>query len=135
MIFLGLFATQLQGLLWIAKNANQLSLSRLVVSTSHGHGLRCASHNAFPIVPWDNRSSKAVEGTNLHPRSVARRTAQDADPLGKGDQFRYGSDLHFLHHPVAVGLNGALGRAQRVADLLVRLTANDEFEDLPLARR
>jgi hypothetical protein len=58
MISLGLFATQLQGLLWIAKNANQLSLSRLVVSTSHGPWY--ASRGAFAIVPWDNSSSKPL---------------------------------------------------------------------------
>ena len=43
--------------------------------------------------------------------------------------------MHFFHHPVTVGFDGALGRAQRVADLLVGMTANDKLEDLPLARR
>jgi hypothetical protein len=59
--------------------------------------------------------------------------AQDADPLGKGDKFRQRLDLHFLHHPLAVGLDRALGCAQRVADLLVGLTANDKFEDFRAA--
>src|SRR6478752_586408 len=31
--------------------------------------------------------------------------------------------------------DGPLGRSKRVADLLVEFAANDEFEDLPLARR
>ena len=35
----------------------------------------------------------------------------------------------------AMGLDGPLGRSQRVADLLVEFAANDEFENLPLARR
>jgi hypothetical protein len=65
--------------------------------------------------------------------SVGRR--KDADSLGERHKFRQGSDLHFLHHPVAVGFNGPLGRAQRVADLLVGLTANDKLEDFALARR
>ena len=55
--------------------------------------------------------------------------------LGKGDKFRQGSDLHFLHHPLAMGLDRALGRAQRVGDLLVGLAANNKLEDFPLARR
>jgi hypothetical protein len=36
---------------------------------------------------------------------------------------------------MAVGLNGALGHAQRVAGLLVGLTANDKLENFPLAGR
>jgi hypothetical protein len=51
-------------------------------------------------------------------------------PLGKGDEFRYGSDLHFLHHPVAVGFDSTFGCTQRVREVLVGLAANDEFEDL-----
>ena len=34
-----------------------------------------------------------------------------------------------------MGLDGALGAAQRAGDLLVGVAANDKFEDLPLARR
>ena len=44
-------------------------------------------------------------------------------------------DLHLLHHPVAMGLDRAFGRAQCVGDLLVGLAANDELEHFPLARR
>ena len=43
--------------------------------------------------------------------------------------------MHFLHHPVAMGLNGTFGPAQRAGDLLVGVAANDKFEDFPLARR
>jgi len=64
--------------------------------------------------------------------SVARH---NADPLGKGDKFRQGLDLHFLHHPVAMGLDRARRAAQRAGHLLVALTTNDKLEDLPLARR
>jgi hypothetical protein len=59
----------------------------------------------------------------------------NADPFGQRDQFRYGLDLHFLHHPVAVGLDGALGCAQRTGYMLIGVTENDEVEDLPLTRR
>jgi hypothetical protein len=34
--------------------------------------------------------------------SVARH---DTNPLGEGHKFRQGLDLHFLHHPVAMGLD------------------------------
>jgi hypothetical protein len=35
----------------------------------------------------------------------------NADPFGKGDKFRQGLDLHFLHHPMAMGLDRPLGPA------------------------
>jgi hypothetical protein len=35
--------------------------------------------------------------------------AQDINPFGKGDKFRQGSDLHFLHDPMAMGLDGTFG--------------------------
>ena len=34
-----------------------------------------------------------------------------------------------------MGLDGALGRAQRAANLLVGVATNDKIEDLPLTRR
>ncbi|MET4036259.1 hypothetical protein ABMB68_007463, partial [Bradyrhizobium sp. RT4a] len=60
---------------------------------------------------------------------------QNADPLGHRNQLGQALSLHLLHHHVAMGLDGALGRSQRVADLLVEFAANDQFENLPLARR
>ena len=33
------------------------------------------------------------------------------NPRGKGDKFRQGLDLHFLHHPLAMSLDRALGPA------------------------
>src|SRR4029077_19932225 len=57
---------------------------------------------------------------------------KNPSPLGKGYKFRQGLDLHFLHHPVAMGLDGALSRAR---DLLVLFAADDKFKNLPLARR
>ena len=63
------------------------------------------------------------------------RRLKSADPLGKRYKFRQGLGLHFLHHSVAVGLDGAFGRSQRVGDLLVGIAANDKVEDLPLTRR
>jgi hypothetical protein len=44
-------------------------------------------------------------------------------------------DLHFLHHLLAVGFDGALGRAQRSADLLVLIAPHEKIKDLQLARR
>ena len=35
----------------------------------------------------------------------------NADPLGEGYKLRQGPNLHFLHHPVAMGLDGTLGTA------------------------
>jgi hypothetical protein len=60
---------------------------------------------------------------------------RNADTLSEGYKFRQGPNLHFLHHPMAMGLDGAFGTAQRVGDLLVGLAANDKVENLPLARR
>ncbi|MET4520118.1 hypothetical protein ABIB81_009477 [Bradyrhizobium sp. I1.7.5] len=60
--------------------------------------------------------------------------AQNADPLGQRNKLGQALSLHLLHHPVAMGLDGPLGRSQRVGDLLVEFAANDQFENLPLAR-
>ena len=71
-------------------------------------------------------------------RSQGRRSGtrqKSADPLGQRHQFRHGSDLHFLHHPLAVRLDRALRAAQGIPGLLVGLAANNKLEDLPFARR
>jgi hypothetical protein len=60
---------------------------------------------------------------------------KNADPLGKGHEFRQGPNLHFRHHPLAMGLDGALGTTQREGDVLVGVAANDKFKDFPLTRR
>ena len=57
------------------------------------------------------------------------------DALSKRYKFRQTPNLHFLHHPVAMGLDGAFGTAYRAGGLLVGVTANETLEDLPLARR
>ena len=67
--------------------------------------------------------------------SGTRQISQNSGPLGKRNQFGKGLDLQLLHHPVAMGLDRALGRAQYVGNLLVGLAANDKIEDLALARR
>jgi hypothetical protein len=67
--------------------------------------------------------------------SGIRQISQNPSTLGKGDQLGEGLDLQLLHHPVAMGLDRAFGRAQYVGDLLVGLAANDKIEDLALARR
>ena len=71
-------------------------------------------------------------GGDLGRLSGSRR---NADAFGKGHKFRQGPNLHFLHHPVAMGLDGTFGTAQRAGDLLVGVAANDKVEDFPLARR
>ena len=60
---------------------------------------------------------------------------QVADSFGLRHQFRHGSDLHFLHHPLAVRLDRALRAAQGIPGLLIGLAANNKLEDLPFARR
>src|SRR4051794_24879892 len=61
--------------------------------------------------------------------------SQNAGSLGERDQVREGLDLQPLHHPVAMRLDRAFGRAQYVGGLLVGLAANDEIKDLAFARR
>ena len=72
------------------------------------------------------------QGCDLSRLSGNRR---NADPLGQRHQFRHGSDLHFLHHPLTVRLDRALCAAQGIPSLLVGLAANNKLEDLPFARR
>jgi hypothetical protein len=55
---------------------------------------------------------------------------KNADAFGKGNEFSQRPNLHFLHHPVAMGLDRALGRAQGVGDPLVGLAANDLVQRL-----
>ena len=68
---------------------------------------------------------------------AAGRAAQDTYPLGFRRNYSSGRgpDLHFFHHPMAVGLDRALRRTQGVGGLLVGQAANDQLEDLPFARR
>ena len=44
-------------------------------------------------------------------------------------------DLHFLHHSVAMGLDGPFGTAACAGNLLVGVAANDKFKNFPLTRR
>ena len=60
---------------------------------------------------------------------------KNAGPLGKRHKFRQGPNLHFLHDPVAMGLDGTLGATQRASDLFVDVAANDKLENFPLAWR
>ena len=58
-----------------------------------------------------NRAAALIyvkQGGGLGRLSGSRR---NADALGKGHKFRQGPNLHFLHHPVAMGFNGTLGTA------------------------
>jgi hypothetical protein len=62
------------------------------------------------IVPMDNNNSKTGENW-LGRKSVIGHIAHDTDPFGKGDKLRQGPNLHFLHHPEAMGLNCTFGTA------------------------
>jgi len=68
-------------------------------------------------------------------RSAIRLIANDTDSFSNRHKFSQGPNLHFLHDLLAVGLDGAFGRTQDAADLLIGLTGNDEFKYLPLPRR
>jgi hypothetical protein len=61
--------------------------------------------------------------------------SSDVEPLGKGDKFGYGSDLHFFHHLMSVCLDRAFRGTQDAGSLPVGLAANYKLENLPLARR
>jgi hypothetical protein len=61
----------------------------------------CGSHKTFSGVLEDSKNG-------LSRLSGSR---QNADPLGEGYKFRQGPNLHFLHHPFAMRLDGAFGTA------------------------
>ncbi len=71
------------------------------------------------------------QGGGLDRLSGRRR---DADPFGKRYKFRQGPNLHLLHDPVAMGLDGTFGTTYRAGDLLVGIAANDKLENFSLAR-
>ena len=72
------------------------------------------------------------QGRGLGRQSGSRR---NAGPLGKRYKFRQRPNLHLLHHPMAMGLDGPFGAAERAGDLLVGVAANDKVENLSLAWR
>src|SRR5258707_14969202 len=98
-------------------------LSILMVST--GKSRRCVSE-AKPVP----KSSDAMRTPPC--LSGCRR---NAEAFGKGHKFRQRLDLHFLHNPVAMGLDGAFGRTDCAGNVLVGVAANDKVEDLTLTRR
>ena len=64
--------------------------------------IRTASFLAFNHAPsWLEHFSQ--QGLQM------ARVAQDARPLSKRNKFRQVSDLHFLHHPMAVDLDCTFG--------------------------
>ena len=83
---------------------------------------------------WESCGLTARKLLSLNRRLATGCVAQEANSFSKGNQFSQRPGLQFLHHPDAVGLDRALGSAQRVGGLLVGFASNDEFEDLPLAR-
>jgi hypothetical protein len=59
---------------------------------------------------------------------------QVADSFGLRHQFRHGSDLHFLHHPMAVGFYSPCCSSQLSCVLFIHFAPNDKFENLPFTR-
>jgi hypothetical protein len=94
---------------------------------------RAASWATPPAVPPRIAMNLRRSMVSLGRRASASRH-KNTDPLGKRNKLHQGSDLHFLHHALAVGFDCAFGRAPRVGGVLVGHAANDEFEDLPFAR-
>ena len=81
----------------------------------------------------------AIDGANVNGtawEAVCRLcAAQETDPLGRGDKYWQGLDLHFLHHPLAVGLDRPLRGSEFIRDLLVHPASHHQIEHLPLVRR
>src|SRR5262245_12533560 len=94
--------------------------------------------------PSPSRSPAMADGCRTFAAPAAplsgRRTArfgrrQNAEPLRDRDRLRQRLNLQLLHDGVAVGLDGAQRGAQLERDLLVELAADDQLENLCLARR
>ena len=49
------------------------------------------------------------------------------------DEFSNRPSLEFLHHPLAVGFDRSFSRSQIERNLLIQLSANDQFKDLLFA--
>jgi hypothetical protein len=62
----------------------------------------------FHIDRWDNRTRKTIKNC-LGGLSATKCGVQGPNSFSKGNEFRQGLDLHFLHHPLSVGLDGAFG--------------------------
>ena len=88
-----------------------------------------------PIFTAAARRNLVAEHHLLAVVVLARVEDKRAGAFSHRDEFGQRSDLGFFHHPLTMRLDGALGRAQRVGDLLVGLAADDQFEDVALARR
>jgi hypothetical protein len=88
---------------------SMLSLSSSVVMT-----LATEPMNALPMLSSARlyqllRGSVDEDNENGLVRLSGSR--RNTDPLGKGHEFRQGPNLHFLHHPVAMDLDGTFGTA------------------------
>jgi hypothetical protein len=73
------------------------------------HWLSVRTETSTSCSPHKTSSGVAEDNENGLGRLFGSR--RNADPLGKGHKFRQGPNLHFLHHPVAMGLDGTLGTA------------------------
>jgi hypothetical protein len=71
--------------------------------------------------PHKTSSGVAEDNENGLGRQFGSR--RNAGPLSKRNKFGQRPNLHFVHHPVSVRLDRALGPAQRVGDLLVDFAA------------
>ena len=116
MLSLGLFATQLQVLPWFPQNT-VFGMPRTVDSLlSQG--------------TTTTRKRLSIVRPSVRYRTQPPRPG----PLGERNKFDQGSDLHFLHHPFAVGFHRACRHSQLSCDLFVHPAANNQFENLPFTR-
>src|SRR5437867_10070024 len=66
---------------------------------------------------------------------LGRLGGLDTDPLGHAHQVRHRLDLHLVHDPATVNLDGLLRGPEVEGDLLVQQAGHNQFEHLPLAAR
>lgn len=71
--------------------------------------MACSSRDRKLHLKHKSFSGVAEDNENALGRLSGSR--QNTDPLGGGYKFRQGPNLHFLHHPVAMRLDGAFGTA------------------------
>jgi hypothetical protein len=73
----------------------------MVARLQTGDSTSSGSRKTFSGVAKDNENGLGRLSGSRH----------NADPLGKRYKFRQGPNLHLLHHPVAMGLDGTFRTA------------------------
>jgi hypothetical protein len=59
---------------------------------------------------------------------------KNPQPFRNRDELRKGSNLHLLHHSMAMSFNGPYRRPQLGCNLFVDLASNNKFENLSFPR-